>query len=45
MRVKIVHHQHNFLGLRVVFGQQLLEEVSPVFLGASPAHFEVALAC
>lgn len=45
MGVEIVHHHHHLVGVRIVLGEQFLHEERPVFLGASPAHFEVALAC
>ena len=44
MGVEIVHDEHDLLRLHIVLGEQFLEEVGPVFLGASPAHLEVALA-
>lgn len=44
MRIQIVHHQNDFLRLRIVFFQHLLHEACPVLLCPVFGHFQVAFA-
>lgn len=43
MRVEIIHHDYDLVRLRILLGEQFVDEVHPIFSGASSAHVEVAL--
>ena len=43
MRGEVVHHQHDFLGLRIVDINQFAHEIRPISAGPTLGDFHLAL--
>src|SRR5947209_4192364 len=44
MRIQVIHHQHDLLGLWIMHVDELTHKFSPIHFRSSPCHLDVALA-